>query len=104
MAEPSARWSPTQGPYPMWGLKITHGLHANEISNFHSSTDKPKLSNYFSLRNKVFQLQEDKINFLAVTSSRWGPTQASYPVWGPKIAHSDRIDANRQLPFILYIA
>ena len=49
LAEISSRWDPTQSPYPIWGPKITYGLHANEISNFRSSipcaTNKQKMSN-----------------------------------------------------------
>ena len=37
-ADPSSRWDPTQGSYLIWGAKITHWLHANEILNFRSST------------------------------------------------------------------
>ena len=50
------------------------------------------MSNFFRLRNKFFQSQENKINFLERPSSRWGLTWGSYSIWGSKITH--RLHAN----------
>ena len=85
-------WGPTQCPYPVWGPKIVHRLHGKKILNWLSSfvyilltNQKPNtyMSNICVLRNIFFQLQVDKMSFLAETSSRWGLIRGPFPVWGP---------------------
>ena len=31
LASRSSKWGPTQGPYPVWELKIAHRIDANDI-------------------------------------------------------------------------
>ena len=115
LVEISSRWGLTQGLYPIRGPKIVQGPYVNEISNFSSSTVgnsstflsvlskqcRPHWQKMDVLRNCPETLCQWNFVYLVQLSSRWGPTQGLYPIWGPKITqglHANGISNFRSSP------